>query len=54
MSGGLRISPDGKTAMFVKWKLDWHKTPAESEVFSLDLQTQKVTLFKIGGLNRLN
>jgi Tol biopolymer transport system component len=50
-STGLRISPDGKTAMFLKWKLDWHKTPAESELYSLDLQTQKVTLFKISGLD---
>jgi Tol biopolymer transport system component len=50
-STGLCISPDGKTAMFLKWKLDWHKTPAESKLYSLDLQTHKVTLVKISGLD---
>jgi hypothetical protein len=33
---GLHISADGKTAMFLNWKLDWHKTPVASDFYSLD------------------
>jgi hypothetical protein len=33
---GLDISADGKTAMFLNWKLDWHKTPVVSDLYSLD------------------
>lgn len=50
-STGLHVSVNGKTAMFLKWKLDWQKTPADSELYLLDLQTHKLTLFKISGLD---
>jgi Tol biopolymer transport system component len=50
-STGLAISADGGTAIFLKWKLDWHKTPVSSELYSLDLQTHSVRPVKITGLN---
>jgi hypothetical protein len=49
-STGLHISADGNAAMFLKWKLDCHKTPVASEL-SLDMQTHKLSLFKISGLD---
>lgn len=47
----LRVFPDGKTAVFLKWRMDWHKTPVGSDLYLLDLQTRKVTPFKVTGLN---
>ena len=38
------FSADGKTAMFLKWKLDCHKTPVARELYSLDIQTHKLSL----------
>jgi Tol biopolymer transport system component len=47
----LKISADGKTAAFLKWRSDWRGTPDRSELYLLDVQTHKLTLFKITGLD---
>jgi len=47
----LRVSADGKTAVFLKWRSDWHGTPVTNGVYLLDLETQKLRLLKITGLN---
>ncbi len=46
----LKVSADGKTAVFLKWQSDWHGTPVKSEVYLLDVQSHKVTALKIAGL----
>jgi Tol biopolymer transport system component len=50
-ASNLRISADGKTAVFLKWRSDWHGTPAKSEVYLLDVQSRKLTPLKISGLD---
>jgi Tol biopolymer transport system component len=47
----LRVFADGKTAVFLKWRLDWRKTPVGSDLYLLDLQSRKLTPFKVNGLN---
>lgn len=47
----LRVSADGKTAVFLKWRSDWHKTPVESYVYLLDLETHDLKQLTITGLN---
>jgi len=47
----LRVFADGKTAVFLKWRLDWHKTPVGSDLYLLDLQSHKLTPFKVTGLD---
>lgn len=47
----LRVFADGKTALFLKWTLDWHRTPVSNDFYLLDLQTHKLTPFKVTGLN---
>ncbi|MFZ0481029.1 MAG: hypothetical protein WAL71_17955 [Terriglobales bacterium] len=47
----LRVFSDGRTALFLKWQLDWHRTPVSNELYLLDLQTQKLTPFRVKGLN---
>jgi Tol biopolymer transport system component len=47
----LKVSADGKTAVFLKWQSDWHGTPVKSEPYLLDVQTHKVTPLRITGLN---
>ena len=47
----LKVSADGKTAVFLKWRFDWHRTPVKSELYLLDVQTQKITPLKITGLD---
>jgi Tol biopolymer transport system component len=47
----LRISADGKTAVFLKWRSDWHGTPVKSEIYLLDVQTHKLTPLRVKGLN---
>ena len=47
----LRVSADGKTAAFLKWRSDWHGTPVRNELCLLDLQSHRLTSFKISGLN---
>ena len=47
---GLKVSADGKTAVFLKWRLSWRHTPVESTPYLLDLQTHKLTPLKVRGL----
>jgi Tol biopolymer transport system component len=47
----LRVSADGKTAAFLKWLTDWRRTPVRSEIYLLDVQSHKLSLLKITGLN---
>lgn len=47
----LKVSADGKTAIFLKWRSDWRGTPNKSELYLLDIQSHKLTPFKINGLN---
>jgi len=47
----LKVSADGKTAVSLKWRFDWHGTPVKSEPYLLDVQTRKVTPLKLIGLN---
>jgi hypothetical protein len=47
----LKVSADGKTAVFLKWQSDWHGTPVKSEVYLLDVQSHKVTPLRITGLD---
>lgn len=47
----LKASADGKTAAFLKWRLDWHGTPNKSELYLLDLQSRKLIALKINGLD---
>jgi Tol biopolymer transport system component len=50
-STGLRVSSDGKTAAFLKWRKNRLGEPVDSEVYLLDVQTHAVTPLKISGLN---
>ncbi len=47
----LRVSANGKTAVFLKWHSDWRGTPNKSELYLLDLQSRKLAPFPIHRLN---
>lgn len=47
----LKVSADGRTAVFLKWRFDWHGTPVRSELYLLDVQSRKLSALKITGLN---
>ena len=47
---GLKVSANGKTAAFLKWRLNWRQTPVENTPYLLDLQTHKLTALKVRGL----
>jgi Tol biopolymer transport system component len=47
----LKVSADGKTAAFLKWRSDWHRTPVKSELYLLDIQSHKLTPLRVGGLD---
>jgi Tol biopolymer transport system component len=47
----LRVSADGSTAAFLKWRSDWRRIPVESAIYLLDLQSHKLTPLKVSGLN---
>jgi Tol biopolymer transport system component len=49
-STDLQVSPDGRTAIFVKWKLNWNRQPVGSEVLLLDLTTNTTRPLEIKGL----
>ncbi len=49
-ASGVRPSPDGKVAIFSKWRLDGHKTPISNELYLLDLQTRAISPVKLSGL----
>jgi Tol biopolymer transport system component len=50
-SSDLKVSADGKTAVFLKWRLNWRGTTGKSEVYLLDVQSRKLTAIKVNGLN---
>ena len=47
----LKVSADGKTAVFLKWRSDWRGTPVKNEIFLLDVQIHRLTPLKLIGLN---
>jgi Tol biopolymer transport system component len=47
----LKVSADGKTGAFLKWRSDWHATPVKSELYLLDVQTHKLTPLRVSGLD---
>jgi Tol biopolymer transport system component len=47
----LKVSADGKTAVFLRWRFDWHGTPVKNDLYLLDVQTHKLTPIKINGLD---
>jgi Tol biopolymer transport system component len=47
----LKVFADGKTAAFLKWYKNRIGNPASNELYLLDLESHKVTLFKVNGLN---
>ena len=50
-STGLRVSSDGKTAAFLKWRKNWLGEPVDNQVYLLDVQSHALTPLKINGLN---
>jgi Tol biopolymer transport system component len=46
----LRVSTDGKTAVFLKWRSDRHATPVASEIYVLDIETRKLVPLSVTGL----
>ncbi len=36
-STGVRVSPDGRSAIFLKWSKNWHGTPVRPALYSLNL-----------------
>ena len=47
----LKVSADGKLAVFLKWHSDWRGTPVRSELYLLDLQTHRLTHLNVSGLD---
>jgi Tol biopolymer transport system component len=50
-SSDLKVSADGRTAVFLKWRSDWRGTPVKSELYLLDVQSRKLTAIRVTGLN---
>jgi Tol biopolymer transport system component len=47
----LKVFADGKTAVFFKWHSNWRSIPVKSDLYFLDLESHKLTPFKVIGLN---
>jgi len=47
----LKVTADGKTAVFLKWRSDWHSTPVKSELYLLNIESHKLTPIKVSGLD---
>jgi len=47
----LKVSADGKTAAFLKWRKNWLGNLTGNQVYLLDVQTHTLTPLKIIGLN---
>lgn len=47
----LKVSLDGKTAVFLKWKWKWQDVTDESVLYVLDVESHKLTPVAITGLN---
>ena len=50
-ASALKVSADGKTAAFLKWRSDWRGTPVRSELYLLDVLTHKLSPFRVSGLD---
>jgi len=48
---GLRVSADGKTAVFLKWRVNWSGTPVDPQLCLLDVASHRITPLAITGLN---
>jgi Tol biopolymer transport system component len=46
----LKVSADGRTAVFLKWRKSWLGELTTNEICLLDLQSHKVTPLKVSGL----
>lgn len=46
----LKVSADGRTAVFLKWRKSWLGELTTNEIYLLDLQSRKVTPLKVSGL----
>ena len=47
----LKVSADGKTAAFLKWRRTWMLEVTDPERYLLDLESHRLTPLKINGLN---
>ena len=47
----LKVSADGKTAAFLKWRKNWIGEVTDTELYLLDLESHKLTPLKVNGLN---
>jgi Tol biopolymer transport system component len=47
---GLKVSANGKTAVFLKWHSNWRGIPVRSEVCVLDLHSHQTRTVKVTGL----
>jgi len=47
----LKVSADGKTAVFLKYRKNWMLEVTDAKPYLLDVQTHKLTPLKISGLN---
>ena len=46
----LKVAANGRTAAFLKWRSDWHGTPVHSEIYLLDLESLRLTPFRVTDL----
>jgi Tol biopolymer transport system component len=53
-STGLRVSPDGKSAIFEKWSKNWRSVPVRPTLQILNLSTGELTKLNIAFKNREN
>jgi Tol biopolymer transport system component len=47
----LKVSGDGKTAAFLKWRKNWMGEVTDAELHLLDVESHKLTPLKVSGLN---
>jgi Tol biopolymer transport system component len=47
----LKVSADGKTAAFLKWRKNWLGEVVDPQIYLLDLQSHNLTPLKVSGLN---
>jgi dipeptidyl aminopeptidase/acylaminoacyl peptidase len=47
----LKVSADGKAAAFLKWRKNWIGELTDAELCLLDLESHRLTLLKVTGLN---
>jgi Tol biopolymer transport system component len=49
-ASALKVSADGKTAAFLRWRSDWHGTPVRNKLYLVDVQSHKLTQLRVSGL----